>query len=205
MISFVRGTLSAVTENSVEMDTGSFGFEIFVPTSVLDRLPPVGEDTELYTHLNVKEDEMSLYGFQTKDEREMFRLLITVSGIGPKGALGILSVMSPTDLRFAILSGDAKTISKSPGIGPKTAQRMIIELKDKVDLESSVDGFRAENAGNDASKFTEEEAGAKSDAILVLTALGYSNSDALRAVQYINPSGKSAEEIVKEALKKLGS
>ena len=203
MISFVRGTLSAVFENRVEIDTGSIGYEIFVPVSVLEELPPVEEDVQLYTYLNVKEDEMSLFGFLTRDALEIFKLLITVSGIGPKGALGVLSAMSPTDVRFAVLSGDAKAFAKAPGIGPKTAQRLIIELKDKVSLEDGLEHF---NDAPVSGKRTvdPEEASAKSEAIVALTVLGYSNSDALRAVNGIDLRNKTTEEILKEALKKLG-
>lgn len=200
MISFIRGTVYSVSESKVEIDTGSFGFEVNVPMTVIDTLPPVGEDTELYTYLNVREDEMSLFGFSSRDELFMFRMLINVSGIGPKGALAILSTLSPTDIRFAVLSKDAKALSKAPGIGAKTAERIIIELKDRVSLEDGLESFTSSHKTKEDSM----EASAKAEAITALTVLGYSNSDALRAVNGIDPTGKTTEDILKEALKHIG-
>lgn len=200
MISFIRGTVSSVSENKVEIDTGSFGFEVNVPMSVIGNLPPVGEDTELYTHLNVKEDEMSLYGFSTRDELQMFRLLINVSGIGPKGAISMLSALTPTDIRFAVMAKDAKALSKAPGIGAKTAERIIIELKDRVSLEDSLDSFSGPSHKSGASL---GDTSAKNEAITALTALGYSGSEALKAVNGIDTEGKTTEDILKEALKRL--
>ena len=201
MIAFVRGVLVRKTDNSAVIDTGGLGFEVFVPLSALEVLPPAGNEVTLHTYLNVKEDEMSLYGFPDRDDLAMFKLLITVSGIGPKGAQSILSALSADDLRFAILSQDVRAISKAPGIGLKTAQRLIMELKDKVDLD---DGFShlAETAG-DAGR-TPSSSTERSDAVAALTVLGYSGTDALRAVSSVNTEGKSTEEILREALKKLG-
>ena len=201
MIAFVRGVLVRKTDNSAVIDTGGLGFEVFVPLSALEALPPAGNEVTLHTYLNVKEDEMSLYGFPDRDDLTMFKLLITVSGIGPKGAQSILSALSADDLRFAILSQDVRAISKAPGIGLKTAQRLIMELKDKVDLD---DGFShlAETAG-DAGR-TPSSSTERSDAVAALTVLGYSGTDALRAVSSVNTEGKSTEEILREALKKLG-
>ena len=201
MISHLRGELTYISENRIEIDTGAIGFEVMVPMSVIDRLPGIGSTIELFTYMNVKEDEMSLFGFLNRDSLDMFRLLITVSGIGPKGALGILSSMSPSDIRFAVLSQDVKAISKAPGIGSKTAQRLIIELKDKVSLSDGLDHMNDDvtSSGNVSADTSE-----KSEAIIALTVLGYSNSDALRAVSGIDTAGKTTEEILKEALKKIG-
>ncbi|MBQ6036729.1 MAG: Holliday junction branch migration protein RuvA [Lachnospiraceae bacterium] len=200
MISHLRGELTYVRENKVEIDTGALGFEVQVPMTVIDRLPGIGSPIELFTYMNVKEDEMSLFGFPDRDSLDMFKLLITVSGIGPKGALGILSSMTPSDIRFAVLSQDVKAISKAPGIGSKTAQRLIIELKDKVSLSDGLehmnDDVRPVGNASDSSE--------KSEAIIALTVLGYSNTDAFRAVSGIDTAGKTTEEILKEALKRIG-
>ena len=199
MIAFVRGIVSGIEENKIELDTGALGYEINVPASLTDGIS-MGQELLLYTHLNVKEDEMSLFGFKTRDELHMFRLLITVGGIGPKGAVGILSVFHPSDLRFAILSGDAKTLSKAPGIGQKTAQRICMELKDKVTPEEGLEHF------NDDTKDTvkDTENSARAEAAAALTALGYSGSEAYRAVNAFDTAGMDTEEILKEALKHIG-
>lgn len=202
MISFVRGTLAGVSENKIEIDTGALGYEVNVPASVLDELPPIGTEVKVYTYLSHKEDEMSLFGFTTKDALAMFKLLINVNGIGPRGALGILSVFTPVDLRFAVLAGDAKAISRAPGIGPKTAQRLIIELKDKVSLEDGLAHFN-DDVQPAAGKDNAADMSAKNEAVVALTVLGYSNSEALKAVQGIDVTGMTTEDILKAALKKL--
>ena len=122
MISYIKGELVELTENAIVLDHDGMGFLIMMPASILSKLPAIGSELKVHTYLYVKEDALDLYGFLTKDDLKVFRLLITVSGIGPKGALAILSTMSPDDLRFAVLAGDSKTISKAPGIGSKTAQ-----------------------------------------------------------------------------------
>ena len=198
MISLIRGTLSHVSDGKVEIDTGSLGFEVFVPTSLIPELPPVGEDVELFTHLNVKEDGFSLFGFLTREELELFRKIITVSGIGPKGALAILSVLTPEDLRFAILSSDVKAIAAAPGIGKKTAERLIIELRDG--MERSV----TEVSYVPARELSGKESGTVSDVVMALTELGFSSKDAYKAVRSIENPPEDEGALLKEALKRLG-
>ena len=198
MISLIRGTLSHVSDGKVEIDTGSLGFEVFVPTSLIPELPPVGEDVELFTHLNVKEDGFSLFGFLTREELELFRKIITVSGIGPKGALAILSVLTPEDLRFAILSSDVKAIAAAPGIGKKTAERLIIELRDG--MERSV----TEVSYVPARELSGKESGTVSDVVMALTELGFSSKDAYKAVRSIENPPEDEGTLLKEALKRLG-
>ena len=135
MIAFVKGILDIVEEDRIIIDLQGMGLELLVPGSILPALPQVGNDVKIYTYMHVREDAIQLFGFRTRDEKDMFRLLITVNGVGPKGALGILSVMDVDSLRFAILSDDAKSISRAPGIGSKTAGKVILELKDKCHLE----------------------------------------------------------------------
>ena len=200
MISFVRGTVSDIEENCVEIDTGALGYEIMMPLSDIERLSGLRQEVKIYTYLNVREDEMSLFGFLNRDALELFKKLITVSGIGPRGALGILGVFTPADLRFAILSGDVKAITKAPGIGTKTAQRLVIELKDKVDI---ADGLR-EIADSIDYRGEVTDDSARSEAVMALTVLGYSNQEALKALQGIETEGRDTEDILKDALKKMG-
>ena len=168
----------------------------------LSVLPQPGNEVKLYTYLNVKEDAMQLFGFLTKDDLDIFKLVIGVSGIGPKGGLNILSCMSPDELRFAIMSGDAKAISAAPGIGKKTAEKLILELRDKVDIEDVLE--HAAHGGDEAS-FTAEggESGMQAEAVQALVALGYGSAESMRAVRKTSPDCASVEEILKEALKYL--
>lgn len=199
MISYIKGELVEVTEDSVVLDHGGMGFSIMMPGSILAKLPAIGSELKVHTYLYVKEDVLGLYGFLTKDDLKVFKLLITVSGIGPKGALAILSTMSPDDLRFAVLAGDAKTISKTPGIGSKTAQKLIIELKDKLKIEDVLDGA---DGGYEAQSDMADTAAA--EAVMALTALGYSAADATRAVKLVDNAGDmDSEALLKAALKKL--
>jgi len=200
MISFVKGILAEVLDSSVVVETGGFGMEIFVPTSVMEELPGIGEEVMIYTYFRVSEDAMSLYGFNTRRDLEMFKQLIGVNGIGPKGALAILSTMSPDELRMAIMAGDDKLISTAPGIGPKTAQRVIIDLKDKVKIEDVIGAEIRTHAGQNAAS------GANSDvveAIEALVSLGYGRSEAARAVRALDTEGMSADVILKEALRNM--
>ena len=138
MISYIRGTLVDCEEDKVIVDVGGVGYGIYMAGSAMGMLPPAGSEVKLHTYLSVKEDAMKLYGFFTRDDLRVFKLLIGVNGIGPKGGLGVLSVLSPDDLRFAVLSNDVKAICAAPGIGKKTAEKLILELKDKLHLEDVV-------------------------------------------------------------------
>lgn len=199
MISYIKGELVEVTENSIVIDHNGMGFSIMMPGSILDKLPSVGSELKVHTYLYVKEDILDLYGFLTRDDLKIFKLLITVNGIGPKGALAILSALSPDDLRFAVLAGDAKTISKAPGIGSKTAQKLIIELKDKLKIEDVLDGAGEGYVSQDNMADT-----SAAEAVMALTSLGYSAADATRAVRMVeNAQDMDSEAILKAALKKL--
>ena len=200
MISFVRGTLSRIEENTVEIDTGSIGYEIMMPLSAIEKLPAMHEEVRIFTHFHVREDEMSLFGFLSREDLALFKQIITISGIGPKGALGILSVLSAADLRFAILAGDAKSISKAPGIGAKTAQRLIMELKDKVSLEDGLNDLVPEvDIAAESGDMS-----ARSEAVMALTALGYSSQEALKALKQVDTKDRSTEDILRDALKYMG-
>lgn len=200
MYSYIRGEIAEISTDSVVIDNNGIGYQVFLPVSDLSKAGPVGETRLIYTYFQVSENGIGLYGFLTKGERELFLLLITVNGVGPKAAMSILSVLSENDLRFAILSEDAKAISKAPGVGPKTAKMVILTLKDKIDP-----GFM-ENAGTMVSD-TPGQVMANSDrndAYLALTSLGYDAATALRALDSVEgASDMSSEQLLKEALKKL--
>ncbi len=205
MIQFVRGILDTVSENQIVVENQGIGFGILVPLSVVSALPQTGNEVKIYTYMHVREDAMQLFGFLTKDELAMFQLLITVSGIGPKGALGILSVMDADALRFAILADDAKSISKAPGIGVKTAGRLILELRDKVDFEEAIEGALDRGEMNAVGRSSAGENGAAAnEAIQALVALGYSSAEAVKAVKKVaDAPDQTVEDILKAALKNL--
>ena len=137
MYSYIKGILAELLEDAVVVENQGVGYRILISGRVLDELPPVGEEVKIYTYTYVREDQLALFGFLTRDDLSVFQLLIGVSGIGPKGALSVLSAMSADDLRFAVLGDDARAIERVPGIGKKTAQRLLIELKDKFSLEET--------------------------------------------------------------------
>lgn len=207
MIAYVQGILENLEIDKAIIDVGGIGYEVNISASTCDRMPGIGDNVKLYTYMNVKEDEMSLFGFLTRDEIRMFKMLITVSGIGPKGALSILSVFDTDDLRFAILAGDVKTISKAPGIGKKTAERLVLELRDKISNADITGGVESAVAGSAASgKSSGEDASSRDEAVEALAALGYNATDAMKAVRKVLSSTEEkldTEAILKLALKEL--
>ncbi len=200
MISYIRGELVAVEEDKVIVDVNGVGFGIFMPSQAMNLLPSMGEEVKLHTYMNVREDAMQLYGFLTRDDLNVFKLVIGVSGIGPKGGLGILSKLSADELRFAVMAHDVKTISSAPGIGKKTAEKLIIELKDKLSIEDVLtkDDASEEVHHGHASNHIQTEA------VQALVALGYGNAEALRAVKKVNVTDQtSVEDVLKQALKNI--
>ena len=201
MYAYIKGILAEITEDAIIVENQGIGYEIAVPGQVFDYLPSVGEEVKIYTYHYVREDAILLYGFLTKEDVRIFKMLIGVSGIGPKGALSILSVLSTDDLRFAILGDDAKAIAKAPGVGAKTAQCVIIELKDKLSLE---DAFEQKLANQAQKAELNPAVGVKNEAILALTSLGYSQSEALKVLQGIEISpDDQVEDVLKMALKQM--
>lgn len=199
MIGFVKGRIDEITEDNVVVDIGGIGCNVKISGETAAQLSGINEEVKLYTYTCVREDSFQLYGFLTRDDLEIFKKLITVNGIGPKGGLAILSVMSADNLRFAIISGDAAAIAKAPGIGKKTAERVILDLKDKVSIE---DTFVSGKMTQSNEKTADNQA--KKEAVEALTALGYSASDALRAVNMVSfEEGMSVETILKLALKNM--
>ena len=200
MFAYLIGRVAGVTEGNLVLEVGQIGFNIKIPSGLPALLPPIGEEVKIYTYTCVREDAFLLYGFLSQDELDMFRLLITVSGIGPKGGLSILSVMSADDVRLAVLTQDAKAISRAPGVGTKTAQRLILELKDKVSMEETF-------VSRESAAYAAQTAGlsdAKREASEALAALGYSASEAAQAVRKVeNADELDVEELLKAALKHL--
>ena len=202
MIAFIQGELCEVGQDTIIVACQGIGYEIQVPVSVAQSLSDPGSRVKIYTYTYVREDALGLFGFLTRDDLTVFKLLITVNGVGPKAALAILSSMTADELRFAILAEDAKAISKAPGIGPKTAKRMIIELKDKLDLESMIDNHG--DSSTYAAGNAEAAASVRDEVIMALTALGYSNTEAVRAVRAVSRADEmDSETLLKQALKKI--
>lgn len=198
MISFVRGKLVDVLGDKVIIDTGNFGLEINVPMVLINKLPKINEEVLIYTYFKVSEDAMSLYGFNTRKELDIFKLLISVNGVGPKGALAILSILDSYDFALAVISDDEKAISKASGIGVKTAKRIIIELKDKIDLAefSYTDEELKDNNPVSSAVFKES--------IEALLSLGYSQSEATKALRSIEiDENMQSSDIIKLAFRVL--
>ncbi len=203
MIGYVKGILEEVRPDCVILDRDGIGFRIFVPTSLLQGAFSRGQEVKLYTYLSVKEDSLSLYGFAKKEDLEAFKLLIGVNGIGPKAALGVLSVLSAEELRYAVLTEDTRQLSKAPGIGKKTAAKVILELKDAFKLEDLLPpgeeepSAAADHAGSDNA--------AVSEAAAALVALGYGRAEAMKAVRDALAETGSSETgaLLKAALKHL--
>ena len=200
MIAFVRGTAVDMTENSVIVEAGGLGYEIYMTGTDLSQIH-MGEEVKIHTYFNVREDAMQLYGFRSKDDLQMFKLLLGVNGVGPKAAVGVLAGITADELRFAILSDDVKTLSKAPGIGKKTAQKLILELKDKMKLEDAFELKLAHEQEKAVAGLGDISDG-RQEAVEALVALGYSSTDALRAVRKVTDvAPDDVEGLLKAALK----
>lgn len=199
MIAYLTGKVADITEDNLVVEVGHIGYNVRVPGSVAAQLPPIGEEVKIYTYTSVREDAIQLFGFLTRDDLTVYRQLITVSGIGPKGGLSVLSAMSADELRMAVIAQDAKAIAKAPGVGNKTAQRIILELKDKISLEDTFPAEESISAAIPGAGIGQ----ARTEAVEALTALGYAASDALRAVKAVEQDDMDVEELLKAALKKM--
>lgn len=201
LIAYVNGILESLEEGNAVVDVNGFGINVNISGSTMDRMPGIGEAVRLYTYTNVKEDSFTLFGFLSRDELNLFKMLITVNGIGPKGGLSILSVMSPDDLRFAIMSGDSKSISSAPGIGKKTAERITLELRDKIkvtedEMLAGGSGIAIADDGLEA-----EASSARDEAVAALVALGYNSAAAMKAVRKVLAANKQSAEDTELLLK----
>src|SRR5512136_2043669 len=199
MIGFLHGTVVEALRTQVTVEVNGVGYEVLIPLSSYDKLPPIGQEVKLLTHLSVREDAHTLYGFMTAAERELFRLLInTVSGIGPKIALNILSGMNPVAFRGAVANGDIKALSQISGVGKKTAERIVVELKDKIGAAGAWEAASAQRALSPADQKI-------NDAVLALMALGFKQVEAhesVRATHALLGPHATVEDLVRACLKK---
>lgn len=203
MISFLHGILDSRTEQTAILEVNGVGFEVYMSERDLSSLPYPGSSVKIYTYLNVREDAMQLFGFLGRGDRRMFKLLIGVSGIGPKGGLNILSVLTADDLCYAVMGNDIKALSKAQGIGKKTAERLVIELKDKLDLKGFLeDGLSLESADEGEAPVSEDSV--QNEAIQALIALGYGSTEAVKAVKKVSGNADdTVETVLKSALKEI--
>lgn len=199
MISYIKGILEDMSPGMVVVDNHGIGYQMMVPMRG-ESFPKIGQEIKIYTHMHVREDDVSLFGFLSKEEKEAFELLIGVNGIGPKVGLSVLSTLSVYELKMAVISEDVKTISKTPGLGPKGAKKLILELKDKLSFEElEEDGVGAEIFDTSADS---------SDSVMItiegLVSLGYSKSEAAIAVNKVEAAKDfTPEELLKKALKNI--
>lgn len=199
MISYIKGILEDMSPGMVVVDNHGIGYQMMVPMRG-ESFPKIGQEIKIYTHMHVREDDVSLFGFLSKEEKEAFELLIVVNGIGPKVGLSVLSTLSVYELKMAVISEDVKTISKTPGLGPKGAKKLILELKDKLSFEElEEDGVGAEIFDTSADS---------SDSVMItiegLVSLGYSKSEAAIAVNKVEDAKDlTPEELLKKALKNI--
>lgn len=194
MFSYIRGKLTEANNNQVTVETGGIGYAITVSDNTSFKLPPIGFETTLYLYLQVREDEVGLYGFINREEKEMFLKLIQITGIGPKAAIGILSGMSPDKLAIAIVTADVKAISRIKGVGKKTAERMVLELKEKL---------AAEDIEFYGSSY--EPGGLMQDAINALRTLGLTQAEAVKAVEPAMKEASTLEDVIRNALRRINS
>ncbi len=198
MISFLRGTVASKSENGIVIDVDGVGFSVSMPISSIAKVGNAGENITIHTHLQMRDEQPELYGFLQTEEMTYFNKLISISGVGPKAALSILGTLSPQDLALAILSEDVKAITRAPGVGTKMAQRVILELKGKIDTMDAV-------MPQTAKVSTSSTLRADTEAVNALIALGASPSEAQKTVMQIGSEGMSTEDIIKEALRRMSN
>ena len=199
MIAYIKGTLEEKGIDSIVVEADGVGYEILTGSYVIQELPPLHDEVKIITYMDVKEDSMRLFGFLSSQEKTLFKQLLSVSGVGPKGALSILNELGPDNLVAAIIAGDSKAISKANGIGAKTAQKVVLELRDSVSLEDSI--FDTDSS---VSRSTFRSEGAVMEAVEALGALGYSSSEAMKSVRSIEGAeDMKVEDIIKAALKRM--
>ncbi len=199
MISFIKGTIEIIGKGNVIIDNNGIGYNVKVSENTQAMLPKINEEVRIFTHMQVREDDISLYGFMSMEEISMFNLLISVSGIGAKGALAILNILSPSEIMLSIIAEDINTICKAPGVGKKIASRMVLELKDKI--KSSADEYETLQLENVSTPNKMDTS--KQDAIDALIALGYDKKESFKVVLEVALEEMTTEEIIKASLKKF--
>ena len=196
MISYIRGELVYIGNDSIIVDNNGIGYNIGISSNTLTRLPHINETVKIFTYMNVKEDGITLFGFISREELDMFNMLIGVNGVGPKGALAVLSVLSPAEIALAVASNDIKTLSSGKGVGKKMAERIALELRDKVAKTESAEF-------GDINISVAEDSSERADALAGLLVLGYSRTEAAKAVDKVYKDGMTSGDIIKLALKTL--
>lgn len=196
MYAYIKGTLEEKSTDSIVVETAGIGYKIYVSEHTMSKLGEIGEKVKIYTHYHVREDNISLYGFMSNEELKMFELLLQVSGIGAKTAIAMLSNITPSKFALAIISNDLKTLTKIPGIGNKSAQRMVLELKDKLKTQTAIEDDEEEATPNDNSESINEAGQA-------LQILGYNKSEISKVFDKFDTHNLSTEDLIKEALKRL--
>ncbi|WP_346935077.1 Holliday junction branch migration protein RuvA [Clostridium sp.] len=195
MYEYIKGIFKSIEKEYIVIECGNIGYKIFTSGSTISNIPSIDQQVKIYTHQIVREDFIGLYGFLTREEISMFNLLISINGVGPKAALSLMSIANVSTLKYAIITDDDKLITKAPGIGKKTAQRIILELKDKINVGDAIpEGATINHIDIDNEKLSE--------AVGALIALGYSDKEAEKAVEKADKS-KNVEDIIKECLKIL--
>jgi Holliday junction DNA helicase RuvA len=199
MIYSIKGKLDYANESFIVIDNNGIGYKVFISGKFFERLPSIGSDIKVYTHMNIREDDISLYGFASQEELEIFKILLGINGVGPKAAISILTALTVQELYLAVISEDIKAITKANGIGTKGAQRIVLELKDKLKMEDMLDAAYDNSVG--AAPQSQDVSG---DVIMALTSLGYSQSEAVMAIRKVdNSSDMDTEQLLKAALKKM--
>ena len=198
MYAYIKGSLEVKTKGYVVIDVSGIGYKIFMSESAIEKIGEIGNIVKVHTYLRVREDEMSLYGFNTNEELRMFELLLSVSGIGAKTAIGMLSNITPSSFALAVITNDVAKIKALPGIGPKGAQRIILELKDKIETDEAVDT----SSNTQASSILVDNESTQ-EAISALQVLGYSKKEIEKALEKVNTTNLTTEDMIREGLKNL--
>lgn len=202
MIGLVSGTVAEIDGDLVTVECGPVGINVVVPSDYPYAKFGIGDEVRLYTHMSVREDDISLFGFLSREDKKAYELLLTVSGVGPRAGMGILSQMDAAALQLAVLTDDAASIAKAPGIGKKTAQKIILELKDKFSLTEAFESKLAGSSQAAVQSVSAEQDEIRKEAVEALTALGYNSTEALRAVSSV-PEASDVESLLKAALRRF--
>ncbi len=206
MLAYIKGTLEMKMTEYVVIDVGGLGYKVFMSEVGIERLGNIGENVKVHTYYRVREDDISIYGFNTLEELKMFELLLGVSGVGAKTALAMLAVCEPSEFALAVISEDVKTLTGIPGIGPKSAKRIILELKDKMKKEQQVEAIKNQIENKEPTKLQKaiENNDKIEEATAALQVLGYNKKEIEKAFEKIETQEKTTEELIKLALKLLG-
>ena len=194
MLAYIKGTLEMKTKNFIVIDVGGLGYKVFVPETTINSLGEIGENIKVHTYYRVREDDISIYGFRTAEELRTFELLLSVSGVGAKSALTMLSCIEPSEFAIAVISNNVKLLTQIPGIGTKSAQRIILELKDKLKAEQDEEQFEQSKLKSAKINETVQEA------ISGLMVLGYSRKDIEKAFEHLAVESSSVEDLIKNGL-----